>query len=73
MVYPLADDLAVRGIPFVFVTGYATSNLPERFRSMPQVAKPFDPTSLTNELQRMMGKEPISAASRGIARESTEE
>jgi len=73
MVYPLADDLAVRGIPFVFVTGYATSNLPERFRSMPQVAKPFDPTSLTNELQRMMGKKPISAASRGIARESTQE
>jgi len=73
MVYPLADDLVVRGIPFVFVTGYATSNLPERFRSMPQVAKPFDPTSLTNELQRMIGKGPISAASRGIARGSTQE
>jgi PAS domain S-box-containing protein len=73
MVYPLADDLAVRGIPFVFVTGYATSNLPERFRGMPQVAKPFDPTSLTNELQRMMGKEPINPASRGIARESIQE
>jgi hypothetical protein len=72
MVYPLADDLAVRGIPFVFVTGYATSNLPERFRSMPQVAKPFDPTSLTNELQRMMGKGPISA-SRGVVRRSTQE
>jgi hypothetical protein len=56
----------------VFVTGYATSNLPERFRSMPQVAKPFDPTSLTNELQRMMGKGPISA-SRGVVRRSTQE
>jgi len=57
----------------VFVTGYATSNLPERFRSMPQVAKPFDPTSLTNELQRMMGKGPLSPASPGTARGSAQE
>jgi len=67
MVYPLADDLLVRGIPFVFVTGYGTSNLPERFRSMPQVAKPFDPASLTNELQRMVSKRPIGVTSRGMA------
>jgi PAS domain S-box-containing protein len=71
MVYPLADDLVVRGIPFVFVTGYGTSNLPERFRSMPQVAKPFDPTSLTDELQRMMSQGPIPGSSRGIAQGST--
>jgi PAS domain S-box-containing protein len=63
MVYPLADDLVVRGIPFVFVTGYGMSNLPERFRAMPQVAKPFDPVSLTNELQRMMSKGLISRTS----------
>jgi PAS domain S-box-containing protein len=73
MVYPLADDLVVRGIPFVFVTGYGTSNLPERFRSMPQVAKPFDPTSLTDELQRMMSQGPLPASSRGIAHRSTQE
>jgi PAS domain S-box-containing protein len=65
MVYPLADDLVVRGIPFVFVTGYGTSNLPERFRSMPQVAKPFDPESLTDELQRMMSQGPIPTSSPG--------
>jgi PAS domain S-box-containing protein len=73
MVYPLADDLVVRGIPFVFVTGYGTSNLPERFRSMPQVAKPFDPASLTGELQRMMSQGAVSASSRAIEHGSTQE
>jgi hypothetical protein len=29
MVYPLADDLSAHGIPFIFVTGYSASNLPE--------------------------------------------
>jgi hypothetical protein len=63
----------VRGIPLVFVTGYGTSNLPERFRSMPQVAKPFDPTTLTDELQRMMSQGPLQTGSRGIAHGSTQE
>ena len=52
MVYPLADDLLAQGIPFIFVTGYGASNLPERFRSAPRVAKPYDPAALTKELER---------------------
>lgn len=51
-VYPLADELSANGIPFVFVTGYEASNLPERFRSIPRVSKPFDPADLTKQLQR---------------------
>ena len=31
MVYPLADVLAARGIPFVLATGYDRENIPERF------------------------------------------
>jgi len=73
MVYPLADDLVVRGIPFVFVTGYGTSNLPERFRSRPQVAKPFDPESLTDELQRMIRQGPIPTSSSRVTHGSTRE
>jgi chemotaxis family two-component system sensor kinase Cph1 len=53
MVYPLADELSAQGVPFIFVTGYGTSNLPERFRSAPRVPKPFDPAALINQLQRM--------------------
>jgi DNA-binding NtrC family response regulator len=52
MVYPLADDLAARGVPFIFVTGYGTSHLPERFRAAPRVPKPYDPAVLRRELER---------------------
>jgi DNA-binding response OmpR family regulator len=42
MVYPLADELAGRRKPFVLLTGYGASNLPERFRHKPRVTKPYD-------------------------------
>jgi len=51
MVYPLADELRRRGIPFIFVTGYSALNLPERFRRAARVGKPIDPTVLARELQ----------------------
>jgi CheY-like chemotaxis protein len=56
MVYPLADDLSAHGIPFIFVTGYSASNLPERFRGAPRVAKPYDPATLTTQLERTAAK-----------------
>jgi CheY-like chemotaxis protein len=52
MVYPVADELTRRGIPFLFVTGYGPLNVPERFRSVTRVAKPIDPAALASELQR---------------------
>ena len=58
MVYPLADDLSARGIPFVFTTGYNASNLPERFRGAPRVAKPYDLGALTRELERSANAAP---------------
>lgn len=41
MVFPVADALRVRGIPFVFATGYDGWALPERFADAPRVEKPF--------------------------------
>jgi CheY-like chemotaxis protein len=38
-VYPVADALRERGIPFVFSTGYGGDALPERFRDMPVMDK----------------------------------
>jgi two-component sensor histidine kinase/ActR/RegA family two-component response regulator len=52
MVYPLADNLSARGIPFIFLTGYGASDLPERFRAAPRIAKPYDPGALSRELLR---------------------
>jgi DNA-binding response OmpR family regulator len=54
MVYPLADELLERGIPFVFLSGYSAKDMPERFRKIPRLAKPYDPEALLLELQRIM-------------------
>ena len=50
MVYPLADELRARGLPFILLSGYVASGLPERFRDAPQIAKPHDPASLLREI-----------------------
>lgn len=41
MVFPVADELRSRGIPFAFATGYDEWALPERFVDAPRVEKPF--------------------------------
>jgi DNA-binding response OmpR family regulator len=51
MVYPLADELSARGLPFVFLSGYISADLPERFRQSPQILKPHDPAALMKELR----------------------
>jgi len=41
-VYPVADALMARGIPFVFVTGYSRQGVEERFSEIPVISKPVD-------------------------------
>jgi CheY-like chemotaxis protein len=38
---PLADELAARGLPFAFVSGYGREQLPSGHREAPLVRKPF--------------------------------
>lgn len=40
-VYPVADALAARGVPFIFATGYGGRGLREAYRDRPLVQKPF--------------------------------
>ena len=40
LVYPVADALAGRKVPFVFVTGYDAQVLPPRFAYAPRCEKP---------------------------------
>jgi CheY-like chemotaxis protein len=46
MVYPLAELLERLSIPFVFITGYTASDLPERFRAFRRLTKPLDVNAL---------------------------
>jgi two-component SAPR family response regulator len=42
LVYPLADELLSRKIPFVFATGYDETALPARYLDVPRFTKPVD-------------------------------
>lgn len=48
--YPLADALVERGIPTVLITGYDPDALPERYRSLSYLRKPFDLASVSSAL-----------------------
>lgn len=40
-VYPVAERLTARGIPFVFATGYGRQGLQQAWRDRPVIQKPF--------------------------------
>lgn len=45
-VYPVADALRARGLPFVFVTGYDAAGIASRYAAVPILQKPFRPEQL---------------------------
>jgi PAS domain S-box-containing protein len=45
-VYPVADVLIARGIPFVFVTGYGVESVESRFGAVPVIKKPVQRQTL---------------------------
>ena len=45
-IFPVADILKERGLPFVFVTGYGERSLPEPYRDRPALQKPFQAEQL---------------------------
>jgi PAS domain S-box-containing protein len=50
MIYDLADTIVARDIPLVFVTGYGTEAIEERFKTVPVLQKPVDRTALERVL-----------------------
>jgi ActR/RegA family two-component response regulator len=55
MVYPLAEMLEDKGVPFVFSTGYDPGAIPDRFRHVPLLTKPTTFTDIAAELARIEG------------------
>jgi CheY-like chemotaxis protein len=53
-IYPVADILARRGLPFVFVTGYGEGGLPEPHRGRPTLQKPFQAEQLKAALAGLL-------------------
>ena len=58
-VFPIADALKGRGVPFVFSTGYGEGGLPDAWRGHPTVQKPFTEAAIRDALMRAMGVEAV--------------
>ena len=53
-VYPLAQHLSDRNVPFLFHTGYSQAALPEYFATVPRIEKPSLKGSLLSAVQNLL-------------------
>lgn len=53
---PVADALALAGVPFIVATGYGVDGLPPGHAGVPVLAKPYDPTALTRAIAALWPK-----------------
>ncbi len=51
---PVVEILMARGVPFVFATGYGTRGVPEPYRKMPTLQKPFQLDALAQAMAAAM-------------------
>ena len=54
-VFPVAEALRARGVPFVFSTGYGEGGLPDEWRGNPTIQKPFTEAAVRDALMKVMG------------------
>jgi len=54
-VFPVAEALRARGVPFVFSTGYGEGGLPEEWRGEATIQKPFTEAAVRDALMKAMG------------------
>jgi len=52
--FPIADELAKRSIPFLFLTGYVTPDLPAAFAGCPLMRKPASVQALRAKLDALL-------------------
>jgi CheY-like chemotaxis protein len=60
-VYPVAEALVARGIPFIFATGYGIGGIAEGFSHIPALAKPYESRALEQTLTTALGRDPGAA------------
>lgn len=54
-VFPVAAALKARGVPFVFSTGYGEGGLPDEWRGITTIQKPFTEAAVRDALMKAMG------------------
>ena len=68
-VYPVADVLVARNIPFVFVTGYGVESIENRFNSVPVIKKPVQRQALQKIFIPADAGEPATFREFGVGRD----
>ncbi len=53
-VFPVAEALAARGVPFAFATGYGAGGLPEAWKNRPTLQKPFTAADIGVVLRKIV-------------------
>ena len=61
LVYPVADLLSARGVPFIFVTGYGHESIDKKFSYAPVLEKPVEHALLAEMLSRSLESVPLQA------------
>lgn len=54
LAYSVADALTAQGVPFVFASAYALSDIPQRFKNLRYVEKPYHPLAVIRALSRLI-------------------
>jgi DNA-binding response OmpR family regulator len=61
LVYPLADVLAERGIPFMFTTGYDDGEMVARFNAIARSEKPVVGEAVVEQVRQLLLRPALSA------------
>ena len=59
-VFPLCEMLEAQGVPFVFTSGYADRNMPEKWEDRPRVQKPYTLDQIEKALRGLFEEDPKS-------------
>ena len=53
-VFPLCDELAARGVPFLLTSGYADWQIPDKWQDAPQLQKPYTIEQIEDALTKLL-------------------
>ncbi len=62
LAYPVADELMKRNVPLIILTGYSIPDLPERFRDVMQLSKPYNIGATLQAVEKLLGPASPAAA-----------
>jgi DNA-binding response OmpR family regulator len=53
-VFPLCEALDAKGVPFIFTSGYADWQMPDKWQDRPRLQKPYSIDELSSALDALL-------------------